>query len=225
VDVGPLIAIGVMTVLTTAAQILWQSPAKRRARRIERALAARPRAWIGEARGLVRVTGRIHHDGELAEAPLSGRPCVVYELVVEAFVKHGGTGLWRRLLDLQHARPFLLTDETGTARIDTSVPFFLALVHDRVGKTSGPYPGKHRALSLLLEDMGLKATDWRGRWRPICYSEGVLAQDELVSVGGDATRQIDQGGESPGPRSPPERLVLRGTEAQPLLIGHARRER
>ena len=221
-DAGPIVAIAVMVVLTTAAQLLFPSRARHRATRIERALSRRPRAWIREARGLVRVTGRIHREGQLLKAPLSGRPCVVYEVVVDAFVNHGGTGLWRRFVDLTGARPFLLTDETGTARVDTSGPFFLALVHDRAGKTSGPYPGVHHALSVILEEHGLKATNWRGRWRPIFYSEGVLEQGALVSVGGNAAPEIDQGGESAGPRSLPERLVLRGTDAQPLLIGFAR---
>jgi hypothetical protein len=80
----------------------------------------------------------------------------------------------------------------------------------------------HHALSVILEEHGLKATNWRGRWRPIFYSEGVLEQGALVSVGGNAAPEIDQGGESAGPRSLPERLVLRGTDAQPLLIGFAR---
>jgi len=47
----------------------------------------------------------------------------------------------------------------------------------------------------------------------------VLERGELVSVGGDSRREIDQAGDSPNLRSPPERLVLRGSEAQPLLIG------
>jgi len=226
VDLGPFIAIGVMTVLITAGQLLLPSRAKRRARRIERALAARPRTWIAAARGgPVRVSGRIRRDGALLEAPLSGRPCVACALVADVLQNAGGTGLWRRLVDLQQAQPFLLTDETGTARVDTSAPFFLALIPDRIGKTSGPYPGKHRAISLFLESNGIKAINWLGRWRPIYYAEGVLEQDEIVSVGGDSTLEIDPGGETPSPRSPPLRLVLRGTDAQPLLIGRASRTR
>jgi hypothetical protein len=60
--------------------------------------------------------------------------------------------------------------------------------------------------------------NWLGRWRPLAYAEGVLAEDELVSVGGPSNREVDQAGERSGPRAPPLQLVLRGTEAQPLLI-------
>jgi len=225
VDAGPVSAIAVAVILFTVGHFLLPSRAKRRARRIERALAAQPRSWIGEARGPVRVTGRIQRDGELLEAPLSGRACVLYEVVVDAVVNQGGTGQWRRYLDLRGARPFLLADESGTARIDTSGPYDLALVHDRAGMTSGEYPGEHRALSVLLESLDLKPTNWLGRWRPIHYAEAVLEQGALVSVGGNSVRELDQSGDSAGPRSPPERVVLRGTEAQPLLIGHVRGER
>lgn len=223
-DFGPFIAMGVLTALVTAGQFLLPSPDRRRARRIERALAARPRSWICEARGPVRVTGRIHPDGEVLEAPLSGRRCVVSELLVDV-QNHDGTGLWRRVVDLQQASPFLLSDETGTARVDTSGPFSLGLVHDRMGMARGAYPGAHLKLSVILEGMGLNPVNWLGRWRPIHYAEAVLERGELVSVGGDSLRELDQGGDSAGPRSPPERLVLRGTEAQPLLIAHARAER
>ena len=219
-DAGPYIALAVMAVLATAAQLLWQRPGSRRAQRIARALARRPRTWIGAARGgRVRVTGRIHRDAELLEAPLSRRPCVVCELLVEVPSNRGGVSLARRLANLQQARPFLLTDETGTARVDTAGPFFLGVPYDHAGKASGPYPGKHRALSEFLESRGINAADWRGHWRPVHYAEGVLERGELVSVGGDSRREIDQAGDSPNLRSPPERLVLRGSEAQPLLIG------
>jgi hypothetical protein len=46
-----------------------------------------------------------------------------------------------------------------------------------------------------------------------------------MGFGGDSAREIDPGGDSPSPRSPPLRLILRGTDAQPLLIGRVGIER
>jgi hypothetical protein len=170
------------------------------------------------------VTGRIHRDAKELKAPLSGRPCVVYELVVDE-LSSGSPSLWQRLLDLRQACPFLLEDDSGTARVDTAGHGFVALVHDRVGVTSGVYPGDHLALSKVLESCGLLPMTWLGRWRPLRYAEGVLEPGELVTVGGHGAREIDQAGDSPSMRSPPRRLVIRGSEAEPLLISSVRPQR
>jgi hypothetical protein len=194
VEVGLFIAFGMMAIVVTTGYFSPRNRAKRRARRTERALATRQRSWISEAHGPVRVIGRIHRDAKLLEAPLSGRRCVVYELVVDE-LSSGSPSLWRRLLDLRQACPFLLEDDSGTARIDTAGPGFVALVHDRVGVTSGVYPGNHLELSMVLESWGLLPTTWLGRWRPLRYAEGVLeaagdrrlARDVIRSVHEEAT--------------------------------------
>jgi len=217
-DGGALVTVGAMAVVTTVAQLLWPS----RKKRVRRELEAYRQTLVSEGDGAVRVTGRIRGAGELLQAPLSGRPCVAYELVVEGVVPVGGSGpdasSRRRFVDLRDARPFSITDESGTARIDTSGPFRLALRPESTGGTRGAYPGKHQALSALLEARGLMAVNWLGRWRPLYYAESVLAEEQLVSVGGLSQREVDQKGDRSSPRAPPLRLVFRGTEAQPLLI-------
>jgi hypothetical protein len=223
VEVGLFIAFGVMAMMATAGYFSPRNRAKRRARRTERALAARRRSWISEAHGPVRVTGRIQRDARLLEAPLSGRRCVAYELVVDE-PSSAAPSLWERLLDVRQACPFLVEDDSGTARVDTAGPGFVALVHDRVGVTSGAYPGDHRDLSRVLESWGLLPMTRLGRWIPLRYAEGVLEPGELVTVGGNGAREIDQGGDSPSMRSPPRRLVIRGSEAEPLLISCIRTE-
>ena len=223
-EVGLFVAFGAVAMVVTAGYFSPRNRAKRRARRTERVLAARRGTWISEARGTVRVTGRIHQDAKLLEAPLSGRRCVVYELVVEELAS-GSPSLWQHLLDLRQACPFLLEDDSGTARIDTVGPGFVALVHDRVGVTSGIYPGNHLALSTVLESCGILPMTFLGRWKPLRYAEGVLELGELVTVGGNGAREIDPGGDSASHRSPPQRLVIRGSEEEPLLISCVRTER
>ncbi len=116
----------------------------------------------------------------------------------------------------------MVADESGEARVDTSGPFDLALVHDRHGGSGGRYPGKHCDLGLLLEAAGVKPTNWLGRWRGFRYLEGVLEEGELVSVGGGSAWEVDPTGDKPDPRAPPERVVLRGTQTLPLLISDER---
>jgi hypothetical protein len=223
VEVGLFIAFGVMAMVVTGGYFSPRNRARRRARRTERALAARRRTWINEAHGPVRVTGRIQRDAKMLEAPLSGRRCVVYELVVEELTS-GSPSLWQRLLDLRQACPFLLEDDSGTARVETAGHGFVALVHDHVGVTSGVYPGNHRELSRVLESSGILPMTWLGRWKPLRYAEGVLELGEVVTVGGTGAREIDPAGESPGRRAPPERVVIRGNEEEPLLITCVRTE-
>ncbi len=50
------------------------------------------------------------------------------------------------------------------------------------------------------------------------YAEGVLEEGELVAVSADSVLEVDATGERDSPRAQPQRLVLRGTEAVPLLI-------
>jgi hypothetical protein len=211
-------AIALMVIVTTLGNHFLPSRGERR----RRALAELPPARIGEARGAVRVSGRVRRDADLLKAPLSGRSCIAYYLVINVFVGGGrgsvGRSSWRRVLDAQGASPFLITDESGTARIDTSGPFALAFAPDLVDQTKGLYPGKHSKLSELLESKGFRTTNWLGRWLPFRYEEGVIEEGALVEVGADSAEEIDPRGERSGLRSPPERLVLRGTEERPLVI-------
>jgi hypothetical protein len=216
-DSGPFIALGVMTVLLLTGNWLWPTSEKH----FRRELEAYPEALVSKASGAVRVTGRIRCAAELLSAPLSGRACIGYEIVVEA--KTGayqpyGLRPTSRLVAAREVCPFLLTDESGTARVDTSGPLRLGLLTDYVGVTDGDYPGKHQALSVLLESKGVVATDSLGCWARLRYAESVIADDQLVCVGGPSNREVDPTGDRSGPRVPPLRLVLRGTEAQPLLI-------
>jgi hypothetical protein len=221
VDVGAIVAIGVISAFTAGWTILFPN----RTRRVQRALASRERSWINLAHGAVKLTGRVRRARETWEAPLSGRECVAYELVVMTPVTAGGNGrFWETLVELREGCSFLVVDDSGTARIDTSGPYELALTPACTGKTKGIYPGKHRALGELLESRGIRPTTWLGRWRAIHYTESVLEPGMLVSVGGVGEWEADPDGERDSLRSMPKRLVLCGTESQPLLIGAAKGE-
>jgi hypothetical protein len=217
VEIAPYIALAVLTVVVAVGNRFWPS----RRRRIVRALASRPRALVHGAEGTVRLTGRVRRNGGLLSSPLSGRPCVAYEFSVHEPIRFsgndGGNG-WHCLVDMREATPFLVADESGEARIDPSGPFLMSLKYDRGGESSGKHPGKHQDLASVLAAIDIASTGWLGGWRRFRYAEGVLEEGELVSVSAASVLEVDQAGERAGPRSPPQRLVLRGTEEQPLLI-------
>jgi hypothetical protein len=94
----------------------------------------------------------------------------------------------------------------------------MALVADLAATTSGPHPGKHPQLASFLSSLGVTAMGWFGRWGRFRYAEGVLEDGALVTVSAESVFEVDPTGEREDPRSPPRRLVLRGSGERPLLI-------
>jgi hypothetical protein len=59
-----------------------------------------------------------------------------------------------------------------------------------------------------------------GRFR---FAEGVLQENQQVSVGGQASREVHPQGQRSGSREPPERVALRGIPGGPLVISDSRK--
>ena len=215
-EIAPYVALALITLVTTAGNYLWPD----RRSRIHRAVASRRRVMVHDAHGTVRLTGRVRRIGDLLRAPLTGRRCVAYEVVVD----EPGAGGWCRCVELREVRPFMVVDESGEARIDSSGPFLMSLRYHRTGNTSAfsIFPGVHEDLASLLATAGVVSTSWFGRWKRFRYGEAVLEEGGLVSVSAGSVLEVDPAGERVNQRSPPERLVLRGTEALPLLISDER---
>src|SRR6185503_713669 len=107
---------------------------RRWTRGIQKELAGRPRARIGEASGdALSVIGRAQARGDLLTAPVSGWRCLAFQFRVEQWRGGNEGGLWCPLLELQDARSFGLTDETGDAVVDADTIFLLALRFDEEG--------------------------------------------------------------------------------------------
>jgi hypothetical protein len=185
--------------------------------RVKRALAGRRRVPIGEAQeGPVRLTGRARQVGELLRAPASQRPCVAFQLVVE---ERGGSNGWQKVLELAVGAPFRLEDESGAALVDTAAgPFSLALVPDRTGSPS-VFGSENDNVKRVRALAGLE------RVRAFRFSEAALAVGRPVSVGGRCAREVALDGDRANYREPPQRLVVRGTAEEPLLISNWREAR
>jgi hypothetical protein len=196
---------------------------RKREKGILEELAGRPLAPIGKASGAgLRVAGRVQALGDFVTAPVTGRRCVAFELRVEVWRGAGGrTNRWVPILELEDARSFGLADETGDAFVDAGGPFVLALVPDVAGGpgSSDPIDAGRRAVVTSL--IGKVHAGWLRGSVPWRYSEGVLDEGDVVSVGGSGVRELNGAGRSPNSRDPPEWLVLRGSDEEPLLISNA----
>jgi hypothetical protein len=204
------------------ARVLYAEFASRDDDRLTHTLARRPRARIQAIEGdVVRVTGHVRSRGELLQAPVTGRPCVAFHLLIEEWRYRNRCASWEVLLEIQQARPFAVTDESGEATVDTAGPTEVFLVLDRCGPSRRRDQADRAQLAVLkklLKSGGVAITNWFGDSKIIRYQEGVLEEGEKVSVGGRAIREVSPDGERSSPRQPPERLVLRGTAEEPLLI-------
>jgi hypothetical protein len=184
--------------------------------RLKRALKSTPRTHVHQiAEGAVRVTGTAHQRDGLLQAPISQRPCLAYQLCVDSFDDEGMT----TVLDLKDVRPFVVADQTGKVLVAPDGHFELALVEDAKGSdVPRLMDANTRALLVpLLERANIPHTSSWGPHR-FRFREGVLEEGELVSVLGQAGREVHTDGERPHPRSPPERIVLRGSSTVPLRI-------
>jgi hypothetical protein len=182
---------------------------------------ARP-ARIRDARdGTVRIRGNVRPSGgHLLRAPVTGRRCVGFHLIVyEWRPLRSQDRRYDVLLDLEEACPFFVADGSAEAFVDTSAPMDLDLQSERRA-LSRRRNAELDALIQLLSSRGISTENALGIPRLISYEEGILAENHRVSVTGIGLHEVSLDGESSGPREPPQRLTLRGTAAAPLLVSN-----
>jgi hypothetical protein len=193
---------------------LWLSPERRVRRTLRKARVSR----IGDVReGLVKVVGKL----ELLEtltAPLSGRRCACYEVIVDK--AEGGGDAEMPLIHEVATRDFLVMDDSGRARATVSPAAQMAVTKD-AHWFSGDLNHGTPTLEALLARHGWSSTRLAFD-RTLRYREGVLEPGEEVAVFGMAHRESEP---DPSPSDPawgyreaPSRLVIRGTARQPLLV-------
>jgi hypothetical protein len=183
-------------------------------RRIPRALRAAPRTQIGKLLpGVVRVTGRARKAEDSLVAPMTGRPCLGYQLSIDECQSAGDTAKWQPLVRLCDGHPFWVEDETGRVLVEPGDHLAMALDEDRRGGTgffhrvSGD-PDTFARLETFLKVRGIATTGWLGTRKQLRYSEGIIEDGETVSVGATAAAW----------GAPAGRLSLRGTGDVPMLI-------
>jgi hypothetical protein len=190
---------------------LWRLRSLKPAR-TRRALRKRQRSDIRTALGgPVKVAGSLLLGDKSLRAPLSGRTCALYDVVV--FV-HGEVD--KVLIQERRACDFLVDDGTGTAlvragAVDQGSPgskLELAIVQDgryESGIFNDATPELERFLSIYGEkSKGLLLN------RKLSYREGVFVAGEHVVVYGQARREPDPDAAADGGsyRERPTRLVI-----------------
>ncbi|MCB9569069.1 MAG: hypothetical protein H6710_17960 [Myxococcales bacterium] len=178
-----LIFFGLVVILAYAAHRWWTSEGEVTKRMLR---GAAPVA-IGEYPdgGCRRVDGELEILERELQAPLSGRRCAAYEIIIEESTDKD----WRQVARDVKVVPFVLRDGSGRAIIkpESASLSIVADVHTCSGTFQDPGP---RELA-LLDRLGLSA---RGLLfnRSLRYREGVLEPGERVAALGYGAVSADE---------------------------------
>ena len=162
-----------------------------------------------------KIIGKAKHVGEPLVAPLSGRKCVYYHVVVE--VK--GNKSWRKIIDDVESQDFFISAasemaivKTSNLRVDSK---YIHLVKD-FSKNSGFRKDAPANLEAYLKKHSKKSTGLFGVNKQMRYREGVIEIDENIAVKGmaewESLREPIKG------YSYSKILTLTGTKKQKLLV-------
>jgi hypothetical protein len=189
----------------------------RRIKRMLRRIVPTPIAEAPDGRA-IKIVGELLCAGRSLTAPLSGRACAYYTVVVEEYRGGGKGGRWKEILREEKGVDFFLRDDSGTALVHFPADGHVwpALVEDRRARVS-PIFHADEALKRFLAERGRPVDGWFVR-RNQRAREGVLEAGERVAVAGTARWLPAPDGIGGGYREAGKRLVLQGSEQLGLFL-------
>lgn len=143
---------------------------------------------------IVQIKGKIKCMGKTLIAPLSGRKCVYYHILVEQQLKHNtgkgfvkietGSG-WYGIVEEEIGGDVILFDGKSYAVIDTRLVDSYLVMDKKY--SSGFLKDANDRMDKYLEKHGYNSVDFFGSNNSLRYKEGVLEEGELIAVAGKAT--------------------------------------
>jgi hypothetical protein len=162
-----------------------------------------------------KIIGKAKHVKSPLIAPLSGRECVYYHVIVE--VKNDKN--WRKIIDDVKAQDFFIATNTEMAIVKTSdldkASNYVHLVKD-FNKKSGFRNDAPEKLEAYLKTYSKKSTGLFGINKQMRYKEGVIELDEAIAVKGIC--EWKNLSEPIAGYSYSKILTLTGTKKQKLLV-------
>lgn len=129
---------------------------------------------------IAKVVGKVEIVGVPLIAPLSGRPCAYYYVLVEQEKSYGRSSSWETLIEEEVGGEFVIRDGRYRAHINSdNIKSYL--VQDRE-YSSGFGEDASDILEKYLQDHGEKSEGLFNFNKKIRYKEGVLEQDEFMAV-------------------------------------------
>jgi hypothetical protein len=164
---------------------------------------------------------RPNHCGAAVDLRQAGAPVLDQsERIQLAHQALAGPGLpSTATLQRRDARPFHVTDETGTARVEFEKPEEVSFFVTAHLSLSGSKLRASTEIHHAVLDLGVTP------FGPIGVEEAAIFVGDEVTVAGVGMRDIDPDGESTGHRNPPMRYVVRAGRDATVAISRKKPSR
>lgn len=215
--------LAVLLVVGVVAIISHFNSEKYKIRKLLAAAVRTPVRSLGPGQA-AKVIGRVvPAESALLEAPLSGRRCVFYEVVVEERISSGRSSRWVERIRETARVDFALDDTTGLVRVPRREHMRYVAEQDSE-HSSGTFNDAAPHLEEFLAKHGMKSQGWVFN-KSLRYREGVFEPGETVAVAGVVDFEDDpEGSRQPtGYRESPKRPVLRSPPGESLIASDEQR--
>lgn len=132
-----------------------------------------------------KIVGKAKFVKEPLIAPLSGRTCVFYQIVVEQ--KRGKNG-WNKLVDQTITQDFFIESrgEMAVVKLKQAGANKIILLDKDRNMSSGTFKDANHRLETYLKNHGTKSTNFLGLNKTLRYKEGIIEPNEDIVVMGVA---------------------------------------
>lgn len=133
---------------------------------------------------IAKVVGKVEFVGEPLIAPLSGRRCAYYYVLVEELQSDGKSSHWQKIIEEEVKGSFVIRDGRYRAFIRSSQSNIKSYLVQDVNYASGYKNNATPELEMYLQAHGKKSEGWLHMNKRIRYKEGVLEEGETMAVVG-----------------------------------------
>jgi hypothetical protein len=212
-----LLALGVFGVAAIGGAMAGLFDKNERIRRLMRRARTIPIRDVRDGQ-VAKVVGRVRPPGDPLIAPLTGRPCIYWEIEVTEWE---GTHA-RQITRTHDQRDFLIDDGSGRALIQLRRAAIAARVDARWARHDDADERTRGALRAL----GIAAADGVGKPRQLTYWEAVIEPGEEIAASGRCEWQADP---DPDPfagsyRDMPRRLVVSAAHGEVVVVSGREKE-
>ncbi len=129
---------------------------------------------------VAKLVGKVQFIDQPLKAPLSGRTCAYYHVLVEQRVSTGKSSHWKTIIEDEASSKFVLREGSRYAYIRSNK--IKSYVVEDMKYQSGLWDDAGRQLECYLSNHQIKSTNFLGFNKTIRYREGVLEDNEEVAV-------------------------------------------
>lgn len=163
----------------------------------------------------VKLIGKAKHVSEPLNAPLSGRPCVFYQILVE---RKGSKNSWHTVIKEIVADDFFIEagDEMAIVKMKDSQPVRMVYLVKDHNEHSATFNDANETVEAYLKNHGKSSVGFLGLNKTMRYKEGIIEIDETIAVKGVANWKRLSEPIAGYPYS--KILTLSGTKKQKLVV-------